>query len=105
MVRQLVCALAAVTVLVGWAVSSPLRADGAAHGLALFADLKYGADFTHFDYVNPDAPKGGDVRYATVGSFDNLNRSFLKVLPPLVPACRSIRCSRRHLTSQIALMD
>jgi len=78
MVRQLVCALAAVTVLVGWAVSSPLRADGATHGLALFADLKYDADFTHFDYVNPDAPKGGDVRYATVGSFDNLNPFILK---------------------------
>lgn len=29
------------------------------HGLSVFGDLKYGPDFTHFDYVNPDAPKGG----------------------------------------------
>jgi microcin C transport system substrate-binding protein len=29
------------------------------HGLSLFGELKYPADFEHFDYVNPDAPKGG----------------------------------------------
>ena len=43
------------------------------HGLSLFGELKYGADFTHFDYVKPDAPKGGRVRLSGVGSFDNLN--------------------------------
>ena len=32
------------------------------HGLSLFGDLKYPADFKRFDYVNPDAPKGGLVR-------------------------------------------
>jgi hypothetical protein len=31
------------------------------HGLSVFGDLKYPADFKHFDYVNPDAPKGGKV--------------------------------------------
>ncbi len=30
-----------------------------AHGMSAFGDLKYPADFHHFDYVNPDAPKGG----------------------------------------------
>ena len=48
------------------------------HGLSLFGDLKYGPDFTHFDYVNPDAPKGGSVRYAAVGTFDTLNPYQLK---------------------------
>ncbi len=36
------------------------------HGLSSFGDLKYPADFTHFDYVNPDAPKGG--RLVTIGT-------------------------------------
>lgn len=43
------------------------------HALTLFDDIKYGPDFKHFDYVNPDAPKGGKVRFGLVGSFDNLN--------------------------------
>ena len=43
------------------------------HGLSLFGELKYGADFMHFDYVKPDAPKAGRVRLSSVGSFDNLN--------------------------------
>ncbi len=43
------------------------------HGLSLFGDLKYPADFKSFDYVKPDAPKGGRVRIHAVGSFDSLN--------------------------------
>ncbi len=43
------------------------------HGLSLFGDLKYPADFKHFDYVNPNAPKGGVVRQSTIGTFDNFN--------------------------------
>ncbi len=43
------------------------------HGLSLFGDLKYPANFTHFDYVKPDAPKGGRVRLYALGSFDSLN--------------------------------
>jgi microcin C transport system substrate-binding protein len=43
------------------------------HGLSLFGDLKYGPDFAHFDYVRPDAPKGGRVRLYAIGSFDSLN--------------------------------
>ena len=48
------------------------------HALAMFEDLKYGADFTHFDYVNPQAPKGGTIRLAWVGTFDNLNPFTIK---------------------------
>ncbi|MGF1724038.1 extracellular solute-binding protein [Photobacterium nomapromontoriensis] len=39
-----------------------------------FGEAKYSDDFTHFDYVNPDAPKGGTVTYAQVGTFDSFNR-------------------------------
>nr|WP_321462297.1 extracellular solute-binding protein [uncultured Cohaesibacter sp.] len=42
-------------------------------GSSLMGEPKYGADFAHFDYVNPDAPKGGEVRLATTGSFDSFN--------------------------------
>jgi microcin C transport system substrate-binding protein len=42
-------------------------------GLAAHGDPKYPADFTHFAYANPDAPKGGELRQAVVGSFDTLN--------------------------------
>ena len=45
------------------------------HGLSAFGDLKYHADFTHFDYVNPDAPKGGQMNFAPPNS--TLNQSFL----------------------------
>ena len=43
------------------------------HGLSLFGDLKYKPDFKHFDYVNPNAPKGGSVRQLAIGTFDNFN--------------------------------
>jgi microcin C transport system substrate-binding protein len=43
------------------------------HALSLIGAPKYPADFTHFDYVNPDAPKGGVVRMSEIGSFDSLN--------------------------------
>jgi microcin C transport system substrate-binding protein len=43
------------------------------HGLAMHGGLKYPENFKHFDYVNPDAPKGGDVRLATTGGFDSFN--------------------------------
>ena len=39
----------------------------------LFGDVKYPADFKRFDYVNPDAPKGGVVRLFELGTFDNFN--------------------------------
>lgn len=56
------------------------------HGLSIFGDLKYPADFTHFDYVNPDAPKGGTLSHvgptvrfnASFLSFDTLNGFILK---------------------------
>ncbi len=56
-------------------------ADNGRHGLSAFGDLKYAADFTHFGWVNPNAPKGG--RLATIGTaalttFDSFNNFILK---------------------------
>ena len=48
------------------------------HGLSIHGDLKYGPGFKHFEYANPDAPKGGDVRLPAIGTFDNLNPFILK---------------------------
>jgi microcin C transport system substrate-binding protein len=43
------------------------------HGIAIHGEPKYGPDFTHFDYVNPDAPKGGSIRMAAQGTFDSFH--------------------------------
>lgn len=51
------------------------------HGIAMHGDLRYGPDFPHFDYVNPDAPKGGTVRLSDTGSFDSLNPFIIKGEP------------------------
>ena len=59
----------------------PVASAEPRHGLSIFGDLKYAADFKHFDYVNPDASKGG--RLVTMGTggantFDSLNEYILK---------------------------
>jgi microcin C transport system substrate-binding protein len=43
------------------------------HGMSLLGDLKYPAGFKHFNYVNPNAPKGGTVRLTGFGTYDNFN--------------------------------
>jgi microcin C transport system substrate-binding protein len=44
------------------------------HGLSLFGEPRYPADFKHFDYVNAAAPKAGSVRQVAFGTFDNFNQ-------------------------------
>jgi microcin C transport system substrate-binding protein len=48
------------------------------HGLTLGDQLKYKPDFKHFDYVNPDAPKGGAVKLHAIGGFDSFNPFIIK---------------------------
>jgi len=48
------------------------------HGYTPFGTLKYDADFEHFDYVNPEAPKGGTLKLNASGTFDSLNPYILK---------------------------
>ena len=50
-------------------------------GMSLFGDLKYQPGFTHFDYVNPQAPKGGTIRYSAIGTYDTLNPFVIKGVP------------------------
>lgn len=74
-------ALLSVAAFVSLAASVPARAAGPSHGLSAFDQLKYPADFAHFDYVNPDAPKAG--RLAMIGTaatvtFDSFNGYILK---------------------------
>ncbi|MFN7223805.1 MAG: extracellular solute-binding protein [Paracoccaceae bacterium] len=45
----------------------------AAHGISTFGELQLPADFTHLPYVNPDAPKGGEISIWAFGGFDSMN--------------------------------
>jgi microcin C transport system substrate-binding protein len=56
------------------------------HGIAMHGDLKYPPDFKHFDYVNPDAPKGGLIKLAGIGTFDSLNPYILRGVPAAAAA-------------------
>jgi len=58
--------------------ATAVGAEPLVHALAMHGSPKYPADFAHFDYVNPDAPKGGNVRLADIGSFDTLNPFIIK---------------------------
>jgi microcin C transport system substrate-binding protein len=51
------------------------------YGLSLFGDLKYPANFTHYDYADPNAPKGGTMRMFAIGTFDTLNPFVVKGVP------------------------
>lgn len=51
------------------------------HALTLGDAPKYGPDFKHLDYVNPDAPKGGTVTYGAIGTFDSFNPYIIKGTP------------------------
>lgn len=67
------------TAAIGLCLAAGIVADAEAtsadprHALSIGDEPKYGPDFPHFDYVNPDAPKGGAVTIGAIGSFDTLN--------------------------------
>lgn len=75
------------SLLLGAGINQGLHAEPSeevrvSHALSLFGDVKYGPNFKHFDYVNPDAPKGGHVRRPVDGrTFDSLNPFILKGTP------------------------
>lgn len=76
------CRMRSLLFLLVWGVSLPLWA---AHGYALWGDLKYPANFSHFDYVNPSAPKGGELRLVSnlrVSTFDKYNPFTIKGAAP-----------------------
>ena len=49
------------------------QSDIISHGISTFGDLKYEKDFKHLSYVNPDAPKGGEISFWAFGSFDSMH--------------------------------
>lgn len=57
---------------------APLPAYAWQHAVAMHGEPKYGPDFSHFDYVNPDAPKGGSLRLSAIGTYDSLNGFILR---------------------------
>jgi microcin C transport system substrate-binding protein len=56
-------------------------ASGPQHAIAMYGDVKYPADFAHFDYVNADASKGGSLALSGSGTFDSLNPFILRGTP------------------------
>jgi len=77
-IRAVLClALASLLAIPAGAEDPPKR-----HGIAMYDDLKYPAGFEHFDYVNPDAPKGGTIRLGIPEStFDSFNPFIIKGNP------------------------
>ena len=69
---RLICAILMLT------MSAPLHAQTQMHGLSLFGAPQLPAGFAHFPYVNPNAPKTGEVRIAGIGNFNNLNPFTIK---------------------------
>ncbi len=61
--------------------SALLQAATPQHGISMYGDLKYPQGFQHFDYVNPDAPKGGSVSEDALGTFDSFNAFIIKGAP------------------------
>src|SRR5215472_19129746 len=84
-------------------ICTATAAETETHGLSAFGDLKYPADFTHFDYVDPHAPKDG--AFSQIGpnrrynqsflTFNSLNSYMLRNLPPCRRSCecRSRKCA------------
>ena len=63
-----------------------------AHGIALYGTPKEPPGFTHFPYVDPDAPKGGRLTIGAYGSFDSLNPLIVQAAwPPTASATSSSR--------------
>ncbi|MDP5370378.1 MAG: extracellular solute-binding protein [Pseudomonadota bacterium] len=83
------------------------------HGVSTFGTLKYPADFTHFDYTNKNAPKGGDFRIAGLGTFDSLNPFIIIGTPDasvimtfatlLAPAYDEIASSYGYVASSVEI--
>lgn len=73
--RRLLAAAASLAIVGGLVVAASAQDDGTPwmHAIATLGEPKYPEGFAHFDFVNPDAPKGGLVRLAVTGTFDTLN--------------------------------
>ncbi len=76
--RRISPAMAFLLVFLPW--MAPAGAEPS-HGITMHGSLKYGAGFPQFDYVNPDAPKGGVLKLGTGEAFDSLNPLIINGAP------------------------
>jgi microcin C transport system substrate-binding protein len=77
-------ALAVLTLLLTAMLPVPASAEQQVyigHGIAMHGQPKYGPDFKHFEYVDPNAPKGGAVKMVALQTFNSLNRYIIKGVP------------------------
>lgn len=72
-IRLLASLLLALSLVTTGSASAQVEGGIVSHGIAMQGVPKYGADFTHVDYANPNAPAGGELRQAQTGAFDSLN--------------------------------
>lgn len=71
--QRLILGLSLVFLTLLWAASAGAEEIIEADGYSTFGEFKYGPDFEHLDYVNPDAPKGGEISVWAQGTFDTFN--------------------------------
>ena len=82
--RARMLAVASLAAALLWTAAAAAQApatSGPVEGFAMHGDVKYPAGFKHFDYVNPDAPKGGAVKMEAIGTFDSFNPFILRGVP------------------------
>ncbi len=73
--------LARLLFIVVTALTSDIAIAAPQHGIAMHGKLLHGANFKHYSFVNPDAPKGGKMVYAAIGGFDSLNPFIIRGRP------------------------
>ena len=76
--RLLAVAVLVIVPLFMGPIAAHAQAPKPAHGLAMHGSPKYGPNFKHFDYVNSNAPKGGEIRLSAIGTYNTFNPYTLK---------------------------
>lgn len=79
--KKLMRAIVMVSALTVSGAASGADWSSPSHGFATYHTLKYPADFSHFEYVNPQAPKGGRITIGAQGTFDSFNPFNIKGAP------------------------
>lgn len=73
------------------------------YAFAVLGEPWYAFNFNHFDYVNPAAPKGGQITLSALGTFDNFNRYALRGNPAHAPSSCTTRYLRLPMTNQAVI--
>ncbi|MEE2760805.1 MAG: ABC transporter substrate-binding protein, partial [Pseudomonadota bacterium] len=76
--RLLAAAVLVIVPLFLGPIATHAQAPKPVHGLAMHGSPKYGPNFKHFDYVNSNAPKGGEIRLSAIGTYNTFNPYTLK---------------------------